>query len=135
MKKLSLIFVLSLLILSSCAAKSDVDVDLSKMSGTVCYAQVNDMVNVNPAAYFGKTVRMSGTFAVSSNTDTPYFACLIADATACCQQGIEFQWAGEHSYPDDYPEKGAQITVTGIFGSYKEGDYTFYTLKNAELSF
>ena len=133
MKKLSLIFVLSLLILSSCAAKSDVDVDLSKMSGTVCYAQVNDMVNVNPAAYFGKTVRMSGTFAVSSNTDTPYFACLIADATACCAQGIEFVLRDARKFPDEYPSKGTEITVVGIFDTYNEGTYRYCQLIDAVI--
>ena len=33
-----------------------------------------------------------------------YHACVIPDATACCAQGIEFTLAGDHRWPDDYPE-------------------------------
>ena len=42
------------------------------------------------------------------------------DAAACCAQGLEFEPESTLSYPDDYPEPGAEITVTGTFDSYKE---------------
>lgn len=137
MKK-TIMILLCLMLLCSCAKQqpvADVDVDLTALSGTMCYAQVNDMVNLEPEKYIGKTVRMKGSFAVSTNTETPFFACLIADATACCQQGIEFVWAGEHKYPDDYPERGAEITVTGVFASYQDAGMTYYTLRDAQVSF
>lgn len=42
------------------------------------------------------------------------------DAAACCAQGLEFEPESTLSYPDDYPEPGAEITVTGTFDSYRE---------------
>lgn len=111
-----------------------VDLDLSTLSGTVVYSQVYDMM-ANPDRYTGQKVRASGTFGYYQDPDTleEYFAVVIADATACCAQGIEFVWAGNHTYPQDYPELGAEITVTGIFGAYTEGEYTYAQLTDAEL--
>jgi len=53
---------------------------------------------------------------------------VIADATACCQQGLEFIWNGAHAYPDDYPEQESEIEITGVFQSYQEGSSTYYYL-------
>ena len=87
-----------------------------------------------PNEYVGKTVRMNGTFSVyhDAATDQYYFSCVVADATACCAQGIEFTVDG-YSYPDDYPDEGTFITVTGVFDTYQEGNYTYCTLRNAEM--
>ena len=62
---------------------------------------------------------MSGMFVAYTNRDGSkyYPAVIIADATACCSQGIEFVRSGDFSYPADYPELGAQITVTGSTSS------------------
>ncbi|MBP3729235.1 MAG: hypothetical protein J6H18_03085, partial [Lachnospiraceae bacterium] len=64
---------------------------------------------------------------------TTYFACLIPDATACCSQGLEFVLAKERAYPAEYPEKGSEITVSGVFEIYWEGDYYYCRLKDAEM--
>ena len=55
------------------------------------------------------------------------------DATACCSQGIEFVLAGEHTFPDDYPNENAIITVTGLFDTYQEGEYRYCTLREAVM--
>lgn len=83
----------------------------------------------------GKRVKMGGAFAVyhDEETDNYYYACIIKDATACCSQGIEFDLAGDHKYPDDYPQEGEDVCVVGEFDTYKEGEYTYCTLRNAEL--
>ena len=106
-----------------------IDVDLTQLSSTMVYSEVYNMVTV-PELYIGKTVRMKGSFAMYHDevTDAYYFACIIADATACCSQGIEFVLAGEHSYPEDYPELGSEITVVGTFGTYSEGENLYCTL-------
>ena len=61
-------------------------------------------------------------------------ACLAADATACCSQGLEFDPPAGLSYPG---EPGAQITVTGIFDSYEEqeanGMVLYLVLRDAQL--
>ena len=62
-----------------------------------------------------------------------YHACIIPDATACCAQGIEFVRAEACSWPEDYPEEGADITVTGRLEIYEEGGYSYLHLVDAEL--
>lgn len=118
------------------AAKTaqSIDVDLTQMSSTMIYSEVQNMM-LKPADYIGKTVKMQGAFSVSEIGENRYFACIIKDATACCAQGIEFQWAGDHSYPADYPKDGSDITVTGEFTTYNEGQQQYCQLKNAELKF
>lgn len=112
-----------------------VDLDLTKISGTVVYSQVYDMM-MNPDNYMGQKIRMRGNFGYFQDPDTKqeYFAAIIADATACCAQGIEFVWKGEHRYPQDYPPLDTEITVTGIFSTYYEGDNLYVQLVDADAS-
>ena len=111
-----------------------IDVDLTTMSSTMVYSEVQNMMQ-KPTDYLGKTVRMQGAFSVAEVGKNRYFACIIKDAAACCSQGIEFEWKGDHSYPEDYPEQGADITVVGTFTTYKEGQQQYCQLKNAEVKF
>ena len=115
-------------------AAQSIDVDLTQMSSTMIYSEVQNMM-LKPADYVGKTVKMQGAFSVSEIGENRYFACIIKDATACCAQGIEFDWSGDHSYPADYPKDGSDITVTGEFTTYNEGQQQYCQLKNAELKF
>ena len=115
-------------------ASDSIDVDLTQMSSTMIYSEVQNMM-MTPEDYEGKTVKATGTFSVAKVGDNRYFACVIKDATACCSQGLEFKWAGNHSYPADYPEQGADITVTGEFSTYMEGTQKYCELKNAALEF
>ena len=109
-----------------------VDIDLTTMSSTMVYSEVNNIVN-EPEKYIGKTIKMNGVYAFvydDSNTKR-YDACIIQDATACCGGGIEFELTGDYKYPDDYPEEGGDICVIGVFDTYTEGDYIYCTLRNA----
>ena len=118
-----------------------IDVDLTKLSSTMVYSEVYNMM-YTPNDYIGKTVKMRGNFAIgyevdsdgSMKEDSLLFGCIISDATACCSQGIEFVLAGEHTYPDDYPELNSEITVTGIFETYEENGFNYCRLVNAEFS-
>ena len=112
-----------------------IDVDLTKLSSTMVYSEVYNMM-CTPDEYIGKTVKMKGQFAYYEDPETSaqYFACIIADATACCSQGLEFTLTGEHKYPDDYPELGSEITVTGTFETYEEKGLQYFRLDNAEFS-
>ena len=114
--------------------ETDVDVDLTKMSSTMVYSEVYAMMT-DSKQYLGKTVRMRGEFSgfYDKYSDQYYFACLIRDAMACCAQGLEFVLTDDYSYPEDYPARGTEITVTGTFNSYQEGNFTFYHLSNAVL--
>jgi len=120
--------------------KSKFDVDLTKLSSTMVYSEVYNMMTT-PDDYVGKMVKMKGQFALYQATDSNgksipdqiYFACVIADATACCQQGLEFVLAGGYTYPDDYPELATEITVVGEFQTYMEGNNKYCHLVNAEF--
>ena len=111
-----------------------IDVDLTKLSSTMVYSEVYYMM-VSPDNYTGKTVKMNGAFAYYEDPETKaqYFACIIADATACCSQGIEFILTGEHTYPNDYPELNSEITVTGIFETYEENGFKYCRLTDAAI--
>lgn len=109
-------------------------VDLTEMSSTMVYSEVQNMM-MKPTDYVGKTVKMHGAFSVTEIGDKRYYACIIKDATACCAQGIEFEWEGDHSYPDDYPKEGEEITVTGTFNTYKEDQQLYCQLQKADVQF
>ncbi len=120
--------------LPAAAASSDLDIDLTVMSGTMVYSEVYNMVSA-PEDYIGKRIRMSGLFDVYYDEDSGiyYYACIIQDATACCAQGIEFELEGDYSYPEDYPEIGSEICVEGVFDYYWDGGYAYCTLRGAEM--
>ena len=112
----------------------DIDIDLTDLNANMVYAQVFQMTG-DPESFAGKTVRAKGTFAHTTDEETgkDYYAVFIADAAACCQQGLEFRRNGEYTYPDDYPEEGTEIIVTGTFDSYQEGIYTYCELTDADM--
>lgn len=126
---------------SAPASDGAVDVDLTMFSGTMLYSEVYNMMSAKDD-YIGKTVRMRGPFALyrawdengNAIPDQYYFACEAADATACCQLGLEFILEGDAKYPEDYPEPGTQITVTGEFQTYYEGENRFCHLIHASLA-
>ena len=109
-----------------------VEIDLTKLSSTMVYSEVYNMMT-EPGNYMGKSVRMKGSFAFAEGDGRYYFACIIADATACCAQGIEFVLKDERAFPDEYPAEGAEITVVGVFDTYKEGAYQYCQLIDAVI--
>lgn len=118
-----------------------VDVDLTVLSSTMVYSEVYNMLYNDPAHYLGKTVKARGGFSIYQlvtdgvlQPDPVAYACIIADATACCAEGMEFVLEGDYTYPDDYPELGTEITVIGEFQSYEENGMTWYHLVNARLA-
>ncbi|MBR5767647.1 MAG: hypothetical protein IKX86_03085 [Clostridia bacterium] len=109
-----------------------VEVDLTKLSSTMVYAEVYNMTSA-PGNYMGKTVRMRGAFTYAEGDGRYYFACIISDATACCAQGIEFVLRDERKFPDEYPKTGEEITVVGVFDTYFEGTYQYCQLIDAVM--
>ena len=118
-----------------------IDIDLTALSRTMVYSEVYNMLYNDPAHYLGKTVKARGTFSIYQlvtdgglQPDPVSYACIISDAAACCAEGMEFVLEGDYTYPDDYPELGAEITVIGEFQSYEENGMTWYHLVNARLA-
>ena len=100
------------------------DLDLTKLSSTMVYAEVFNM-RYEPDDYYGKRVRISGLFSANRNPTTGeyYYNCIIPDATACCSQGLQFFTADAMTYPDDFPEQGTTITLQGTFSLDDENVY------------
>ena len=91
----------------SAGAKPAYDVDLTRMSSTMVYAKVFDMLT-QPENYEGKTVRMHGNFDV-------------------------FEFKGNAVYPQDYPARFAEITVTGKFHQYEEDGLNYMLLVDSVI--
>ncbi len=133
---LSLLLVL-LLALAACGEETlpeGVDVDLSRMSGTVVYGKVYDMVT-NGKNYQDQIVRMHGTMSTidvkekGKLVDTLY-SCVIFDAAGCCSQGIEFVLQDQNA---EYPPIGKEITVEGRWDWYQLYGIDRYRLLDAVM--
>lgn len=109
-----------------------VDLDLSLMSGTAVYSEVYNIMS-EPDKYIGKIIKIKGNFQIYQDVEQNkyYYACVIPDATACCQQGIEFVPERLMVYPKDFPPLDTEIIVAGEFTPYKDGETTYYTLKDS----
>lgn len=110
----------------------DYDLDLVQSSPTVIYAEVYHMMN-EPADYVGKLIRMEGVCAAYAYPDHTVYGCIIADATACCKQGMEFVLSEDR--PELYPASGAEIVVSGRFNTYQAGEYTFCRLEDCRIEY
>ena len=111
-----------------------VDVDLTALSITMRAAEMFNM-QMQPENYLGKTVKLQGSYSVtySESTNTPYHFVLVADAAACCQQGMEFIWNGEHAFPEDYPVINKDIEVLGVFSVYEKAGYLRYYIATENI--
>jgi len=115
---------------SSAAGASDLhagmeaDIDLTLLSDTVVNAEVYNMFVV-PENYTEKIVRMTGEYQEYTDEQTGelYHSCVIYDALACCQQGVEFVLTD-----GDYPEEGTTITVVGRYETYTTPYYDYFHL-------
>ena len=116
----------------------NVDIDLTAMSSDMVYSTVYQLM-ADADSYVGKKIKLRGDYYASWYEDTKqyYHYAIIQDATACCQQGMEFVWGdGSHVYPDEYPEEMAEIEVVGIFETYKDNpddEYQYCRLRDATM--
>ena len=117
-------------------APSKVDLDLTKMSATMIYSTIFDMM-IMPEDYVEKIIKVKGWFETYTDPQTGemYYAVVVPDATACCQQGLEFVWKGNHTYPDDFPKPGQNITVTGIYKMIENDGISYNYLEVINLEF
>jgi len=115
---------------------SKIDLDLTQMSATMIYSTIFEML-IMPEDYMEKNIKVKGWFETYQNPETNelYYAVLVPDATACCQQGLEFVWLGNHSYPEDYPVPGNDITVTGRYKLIETNGITYTYLEASKIEF
>ncbi len=116
------------------APQSALDLDLSRLSSTMVYSEVYNMVT-SPDSYKGEKIRIKGTFVVGTDYDgSDYYACVIQDATACCQQGMMFKVKDTYTYPDDFPAVDGEILVTGVFDYFvDENNFQVICLNDCDI--
>jgi len=110
-----------------------IDIDLSRMSATMVYSMVFQMVT-DPQKFVGKRIKMKGAFSsyYDEAVDRRFFGCVIKDALACCSQGLAFETFKPRKYPKDFPSEGSSITIIGNFDYEKEEDgIGFPIIRNA----
>jgi hypothetical protein len=111
---------------------SKVDFDLTKMSATMIYAEVFNML-IEPEKYENKRLKIKGLFTIyNEGTNDEVYSVIVPDATACCQQGIEFFYNFENR-----PTSGSEIIVTGIFKIHQLSEengitYNYIQAENVE---
>ena len=109
-----------------------VDYDLTNMSSTMIYAEVFNML-IEPEKYENKRVKMKGFFTIyNEGSKDEVYSVIVPDATACCQQGIEFFYNFENR-----PTSGSEIIVTGIFKIHQLSEengitYNYIQAENVE---
>ncbi len=99
------------------------------------YSEVYNMM-IYPEQYVGKKIKMEGQMSVYESPDQGgkhYFTVIIADATACCQLGIEFVLENGSEDPADYPEAGTEVCVAGEFQLYDEDGETYCHLVSSDI--
>ena len=117
-------------------------IDLTALSSVLVYTEVYNMVYY-PENYEGKTIKAKGPFDVYVASEEEkalygndcYFYVVVQDATACCQQGLEFVLKEDPGFPDGYPSVGTEVTVCGRYETYQEGDTTYAHLVDATWEF
>ena len=104
-------------------------VDLTRLSDTMAFSEVFAIAQT-PENYLGRRIVIQGKYANYFNeaTNAYYHNVMLSDATACCAQGLEFIWNGEHAAPADYPPVNSEIRLDGIYSSYVENGRTYYAL-------
>ena len=109
-----------------------IDVDLTKMSRTMVYSEVYNMMSY-PEQYIGKTIKMQGLYTdyYDEVEHKRYYACIIEDATACCQQGLELELINE----DDALNlvENDRIEVIGTFNERYDGEIQYFNLTQATI--
>ena len=117
-------------------------IDLTALNSVMVYTEVYNMMYY-PENYEGKTVKAKGMFNYCEATEEEkslygndyYFYTVIQDATACCQQGLEFVLKDDPGFPEGYPKMGEEVTVLGRFETYYEGETMYAHLVDATFEF
>lgn len=101
------------------AAESSVaEIDLTNMSATMVYSYVFNMFSA-PDTFIGQRFKIQGIYDewLWEEANQTYHYVIIADATACCAQGLEFILTDESA---TYPQPGDEIEISGVFSTYEE---------------
>ena len=114
-------------------AAPEVDLDLTRLSSTMAYAALLNVVT-EPEAYVGKMIKINGLFGSFQDRDgNIYCGVTLMDPTACCASGLDCVLKSEYEYPKDYPAIGADVTIAGRFEVHRSGKRVAHRLVDAEV--
>lgn len=116
---------------STSLSSDEADLDLVKLNQTMLYSQLQN-ISTDYKNYLGKKIRLAGTMNVINGGDVNYFLVECADATACCNQGLEFILKNGSTKIEDYPKIGDRVLVNGTLEKYYEGEKEYIHLVNSE---
>lgn len=123
-RKIAAVF--SALLLTACGNPAEDSVlDLTALSKTMQYSQVNQML-YEPESYLGQTVLICGEYYKGSHNAI----IRVLDEQACCAAEITFFPADESAF--DGIENFSEITVRGVFGTYQSYGVDFCCLNQTE---
>lgn len=108
------------------------DIDFVDMNYNMVSSSIFNIL-IDAEKFLGKTVRFRGEYFETndSGADEALHSCLIYDATACCQTGLQFELPQGKVYPKEHEN----IEIFGTL-SYKEingMDYFFVACKDFTL--
>lgn len=114
------------------AESSAAEIDLTSMSSTMVYSYVFNMVNA-PDDFIGQRFKIRGTYDEQywDQTNLTYHYIVIADATACCAQGLEFVLTAPNAA---YPQVGQEFEISGIFGTYVENGILYIQITADQIT-
>lgn len=112
----------------------EVDNDLTKLGANLVYAELYNIL-AEAESHFGSVMRIKGKFDYYKDEEKNkiFYGVFITDATACCQQGLEFVPKEHYKFPEDYPKRGTWMVVTGEFQAYEEDGLKYCHLINADF--
>lgn len=135
MKRLGIILLL-LVFLVGCTPETtlstdiptSVDIDLTQMAESEAYEQMIAF-RTDAIDYVGKVIRLTGYHKCAPTDTMTYHVCVVNDVQTSETEGLEF----ELEEGLNYPEEGAEITISGVFETYMEGENLYCHLTNAKL--
>ena len=102
-------------------------IDLSANGSIAAYARISEIA-LSPADYKGKTFRLQGTYAVSTDDNgNRYLCCLVFDRNGCCMQGLNFIPAAEEETTAADLREGEKIVIEGVYTKTGKGYYVTET--------
>ena len=108
-------------------------IDISTYGKNMAYAEMYNLYG-HLDEEMGKTLKITGIFEYVDQEE-PIFLCIIQDQMGCCGIPVCFDPEDVYTYPEDYPERGEEITVSGTIQKKKnEKGYDELYLSNTLMN-
>ena len=132
MKHIAIGLLICLVVLTSCAAKSDTqEVPVIAIKEKMFIAQINDIYS-NADDYLGKSIQYEGLFNTTELPEAGTWHSVIRYGPGCC--GDDGNVGFEVNWDKPYPKQNDWVKVTGVLESYEEEGMAFLRLALTDLT-